>query len=869
MDLLERGASLASLTEHAAEARRGQGRLVTLSGEAGVGKTALLEQFQRDLPDARWSWGACDGLFTPRPLGPLYDLADQLGGALLDLCLADAGREELFRALLRQVSEPGTLHVLVVEDVHWADEATIDLLRFAGRRLREAPVLLIVTYRDDDLATDDPLRVALGELARHRSTRRISLAPLSADAVQSLASGSGLEASALYQLTGGNPFYVTEVLQAGMAQVPASARDAVLARAAGLTGESRAVLEVAALTSARVELSLLEAAAACAPSSVDQLLTCGLLTAEADGGSLRFRHEIARRAVQEAIAGHRRAAIHGQILAALRSSGTADEARMAFHAEGAGDAPAVLCYAPAAARRAAGLGSHRESAMQYQRALRFAAETDTATVAALYDGLADELVLLDRAEEAADASEHALDLWRTTGNRLREGNTLRQLSCILWQLCRGLEAEAAAQSAVAILEPLPPGVELAQAYSTLASQDMVWGRNEAAIEMARRAQSLAAEADAPTVMSGALNTEAVAVGILGGEWEDLMARALRIAKAGGLHAEAGRAYCNYYAMYCDSRRFAEAEPFYSEGVAYCDEYDITSYATFLRSTRTSLLEKTGRWDEALALSQEILDHFAPSPVTRLCPQHRIGAILARRGDPRAGDYVAAALAAADMTGEPQHIVPVRLSRAEGYWLEGKAADARREAELAAGKVQGCDPWLTGAVAVWLRRTGSGWAVPGELAEPYRYLIDGHWDKAAQLWTDLGCRYEAALALLDAPEEDRLREALSIFASLGATAAVRLTRQKLRALGVRSIPAGPRIATREDPLGLTRREREVLDLICAGHTNAEIAGRLFISAKTVDHHVSAVLAKVGVPDRNAAAAKAARLGLAGATQARGA
>jgi DNA-binding CsgD family transcriptional regulator len=140
--------------------------------------------------------------------------------------------------------------------------------------------------------------------------------------------------------------------------------------------------------------------------------------------------------------------------------------------------------------------------------------------------------------------------------------------------------------------------------------------------------------------------------------------------------------------------------------------------------------------------------------------------------------------------------------------------------------------------MWLRRTGSGWDVPGELAEPYRYLIDGHWDKAAQLWTDLGCRYKAALALLYAPEEDRLREALSIFASLGATAAVRLTRQKLRALGVRSIPAGPRNATREDPLGLTRREREVLDLICAGHTNAEIAGRLFISAKTVDHHVSA-------------------------------
>jgi DNA-binding CsgD family transcriptional regulator len=197
MERLERGPSLALLADYAAEARRGDGRLVVVGGEAGVGKTALVEQFQRDLADARWFWGACDGLFTPRPLGPLYDLAEQLGGALLDLCTRGAGREELFRALLRQVSAPGSLNVIVVEDVHWADEATIDLLR-----------------------------VALRELARHRSTRRISLAPLSADAVRVLARGSDLEAAALYRLTGGNPFYVTEVVAAGMAEVPARDRPA-------------------------------------------------------------------------------------------------------------------------------------------------------------------------------------------------------------------------------------------------------------------------------------------------------------------------------------------------------------------------------------------------------------------------------------------------------------------------------------------------------------------------------------------------------------------------------------------------------------------------------------------------------------------
>ena len=465
-------------------------------------------------------------------------------------------------------------------------------------------------------------------------------------------------------------------------------------------------------------------------------------------------------------------------------------------------------------------------------------------------------------------------LWRAAGDRLREGDTVRRLSCILWHLCRGQEAEATAVTAVAVLEPLGPGVELAQAYANLAAQRMLKGRNEAAIEMARRAQATvgqagvgqagvgqaAGQAGAPAVLSDALNTEAASAAILGREWAALLDRALRIALAEGLHGEAGRAYSNFYATYCAQRRFAEGEPYYADGVVYCDEHDIATYATFMRSERTGMLEKTGRWDEALALSQEILDLAAPSPVTRLSPLNRIGTILARRGEPGAWEYLDQAMATAAGTGEPQSVVPVRLARAEAYWLEGRTAEARHEAALAD---EASDLAMAGCAARW--RSGCGAPDPpgpraGELAEPYQHQVSGHWEKAASLWTDLGCPYEAALARLDAPEEGALREALSIFTELGASAAARLTRQKLRALGVRSIPVGPRSATRENPLGLTRREREVLDLICARQTNAEIAATLFISVKTVDHHVSAVLAKLGAPNRNAAAAQAARLGL---------
>jgi DNA-binding CsgD family transcriptional regulator/tetratricopeptide (TPR) repeat protein len=802
--LLEREAQLTSLREYAGEARQGNGRMVLIAGEAGVGKSALVEQVQRGLPEATWCWGACDGMFTPRPLAPLFDIASTLGGELLELCRADAPRDELFSALLRQVSAPGKLHVLVVEDVHWADEATTDLLRFLGRRIREARALLLATYRDEGLTATDPLRIALGDLATQRSVRRISLPPLSADAV--------------------------------------------------------AVLEAAALIGTRVELALLESVADCPPSAIDELLASGLLAG--DGMALQFRHEIARLAVEGAVTAHRRSAIHARILASLRALGCDDDARMAFYAEAAGDRPAALRHASAAARRAAAMASHREAAAQFGRALRFTDGADPATAASLHDGFAYEASLLDHWQEAADARERALALWRELGDRLREGDTIRWLAHSLCSLSRGGEGIAFARAAIALLEPLGPTVELAWAYACLAAMWMMRGANQDAIELARRAQAVAGPLGLTEVLSDALNTEACAVRATGGEWAGTLRRALDTALAGQHEAEVGRVYVNLHSCYVGDRDWAVAERYFTEGVAYCDDHDITTYSIFLRSERTSALERTGRWDEAVAICHELLRKGGPSPNIRLCPLNRLGTIRARRSEHGAWECLDEAIEYADGAGEPQSIVPVRLARAEAFWLEGKLADACREAELADDAVGDCDGWDRGAVAVWLQRTGSARPPRGELAAPYQRQLDGDWIGAARLWTDLSSPYEAGLALLGSADEALLREALRSFTDLGALPAVRLTRQKMRRLAIRSIPAGPRTATRQHPLGLTRREREVLDLICAGHTNAEIAGKLFISVRTAGHHVSAVLAKLGVPTRGAAAAQAAKLSLDG-------
>ncbi|HEY2795191.1 MAG TPA: AAA family ATPase, partial [Micromonosporaceae bacterium] len=504
MMLLEREPVLASLHQYAQEAGRGEGRLVLIAGEAGVGKSVLVERFQRELPDARWSWGACDGLSTPRPLAPLFDLANDLGGALAEMCQGRPERDEMFAALLRQLTGDDQLDVIVIEDIHWADEATLDLLQFLTRRIRAARVLVIATYRDDWLAPSSPLRLAMGHLAAHRWRRRLELPPLSAEAVRTMAADTGLDGDQLYELVGGNPFYVTEMLEAGTNGVPLSARDAILSRAGRLSDAARQTLEMVALMGLHIDPYLV----ADRLDALDELSASGLLVG--DGTGLRFRHEICRLAIAHEIPMHRQTVIHASILHALQLGDGRDDARMAFHAEAAGDEAAVVEHASLAARRAVDLGSHREAAAQYERALRWASNTGPAERAQLYAGLAEEATLCHRPQAAADADELGLELWRQLADRRREGEALQRYSLTLKHLCRGDEAVDVAFEAIAVLEPLGETPELSRAYATLAALKMTRNETEQAISWARRAQVLARRLGASDVVADALNTEGCA-----------------------------------------------------------------------------------------------------------------------------------------------------------------------------------------------------------------------------------------------------------------------------------------------------------------------------------------------------------------------
>jgi DNA-binding CsgD family transcriptional regulator/tetratricopeptide (TPR) repeat protein len=855
--LLERELQLATLDEYAAEARRGEGRLVLVSGEAGVGKSALLEEFEHRHPDARWAWGACDGLFTPRPLGPLLDIAGQLGGGLRETTARGATREELFQSLLGSLDRTDGMTALVFEDVHWADEATLDLLRFVGKRMRALPVLLFVTYRDDEIVPGHPLRRCLAQLSTERTTRRLDIPRLTPAAVRVLAAGSGLPADELHHLTGGNPFFLAEVLRDRGSSLPASAREAVLGRVDALSRPARRALEVASLLGSHVDLELLDAVAAPSADTVDELVDSGLLVP--DGPDLRFRHEITRRTVEDSVPRHRSAPLHGRILALLREANSDDDARLAYHAEGASDAAAAQAHATLAAEYAAAMGSHREAAAQYERALRWAGAGDARTRALLLHGLADEYGLLDRWEESLETRESELELWQVVGDDLREGDGLRGLSMAYWRLCRGPFARRVTRTAMQLLEPHGPGEELARALALAASLAAGAGDEEEALRLAERALPMAEELGLADLVSDLLNTLGCVEQILGRPWLDTMQRALDVAVRAGADRAAGRAYANLQAMAAASLDFPRAEEVYEVGLEYCESHDIPTYANCLVGGQVVVLEATGRFDEAMELGLGRMSATDLSPVNRLSTHYTVGKILARRGDPAAWEHLDIALKDGTALGEAQYLVIIHLGRAEAHWLEGDVEAAREACILAARTNDQIDAASRGLLNTWLARLGLE-PEPGPVEPPYATQLDGDVEAAVRSWEDLGAPYDAAMTLLDGPDEAHWREAVERFDALGAEATARLARRRLREAGARGVPIGPRRTTRDHPHGLTRREQEVLEELAQQQTNEEIAARLVISAKTVDHHVSSVLAKLGVTNRHEAITKARRLGL---------
>lgn len=861
MELLEREQHLTQLEEHLRQADAGHGRLVLVGGEAGVGKTVLVDEFARraGIPLLR-TW--CDALSTPSPLGPIRDLAPFLGLPNDDRPLDQDGRERMFREVLAALAaRPGST-VILGEDAHWADGATLELLRFLGRRIGAQRTMIVVTYRDDELGPDHPLRLVLGDLATSPTVHRMSLLPLSEAAVHRLAPGSSADISTLHSLTGGNPFFLTEVLATSDQSVPVSVGDAVIARAARLSPEARATLDVAAVIGAAIEPDILLAVAGPVEDQVDECIARGML--RSTGHGIAFRHELTREAILAAMAPTRRRLLHARVLAALREvhESARDLALLAHHAEAARDRESTLEFAIPAARQASAFHAHREAAAQYERALRFGDALPREEYAVLLEGHSIACYLSDQGEKAIASRRAALDIWRKLGNRLKEGESLRWLSHLSWL---GQEAVDAAIAALDVLEPLPPGPELAMAYSNLAQLRMLDHDLEGTVQWGERAIALAeALGETETLVHALNNVGSARSYAVGDGGDDDLTRSLDLAMANGLYDHASRALVNLAYTSLLHLQLDEAEHRLLKAIAFAVEHDLDFRRGYLQATRAALDFRRGNWDAAEAEIAELWQQPMLSSITRMMALTTQGQILARRGQPDAAATLDEALSLAERSAKLLRLWPVRAARAEAALLQGDTALARQEAEAAQDAVLSRgNRWDRGELVWLLWQVGIRDLPDGDLADPYALQIAGRWADAAATWQALGCPYEAATAMAASDDPGLMHRAIATFEELGAHPALSRAITHLRGIGGTTVPIvrrGPRQSTRANPAGLTRREAEVLSLVAAGLRNAEIADRLYLTPKTVSHHLSAIYAKLGVDSRIAAAQAAARIGI---------
>jgi len=827
------------------------GKVVLVRGEAGIGKSSLVRGFAAGHGDEAHVYvGSCDDLLIPQPLGPFWDIARREPS--LGEPLGNGDRPGVLEAILHLLSGSLRPSIMVIEDTHWADEATLDAIKYIGRRIAQTSAMLLLTYRVGEVDYEHPLRGVMADLPPD-SVVRVQLGGLSLSAVSTIIGAATLDPEEVLAATNGNPFLVTEMASAGGQALPSSVQESVMARVQKLSPAAREMLQVLSVIPEPVSSQDVMELAGVAAGELSECERRGLLGVE--GEIVSFRHELIRRAVEASLTQSERMATNRGVLEVLRPE--TDPARLVHHAREANDINRLLELAPRAARAAAAVGSHREAAHHFRQLTSFLDRLDPNAKGLVLEEWAREEYLLDNLSEATDLAGMAVSHHREVGDRRAESRTLVQISQLHHHAGQRDRSEQLARDAVEVLGEDPDASDLARALEANATLAMMAGNLTATLELVDRTLEAAGANPDERIVVRSLNSKGTVANIVNypagkGSLDEARERA----EAAGLWDEESRALVNHAWTAFEWRDLPIAADYTQAAIASSGRHEIPFIERYAMALYARILELNGEWSEAEDLARDQLDRAAISHMAALPV---VGALEARTGRKAARNTLIEAWEMAEVANEFQRLAPAAMAVAEHSWISGSAVIPVAEIVrvMEAGLLIGFE-WSPGSIALWLWRVGELSQVPENIAEPYRLVMEGKAVEAATIWAAKGVPYERALALMHGDDAARL-EALAMFETLGATAVAAKLRQALRSDGV-SVPRGKGQKTTRHAAGLTARQAEVLQLLDEGLSNIEIADRLFVSPRTVEHHVSAVLSKLDSSTREEAVETASEQGL---------
>jgi DNA-binding SARP family transcriptional activator len=766
LDLLEREHERSILSDAIRSAAAGRGAGVAVSGDAGTGKTTLLQVTCADGPRMRLLRGGCDPLSTPRPFGPFRDLASEAGLTTLmsgDDALLSQICEETYAALR---SEPT---VLAVEDIHWIDAASVDVLRFLARRVDTMPLAMLVTYRDHEIGPRHPARPLLGDLARLDRHTVLRLQPLSEDGVQVLVQGSSLDPRRVHELTGGNPFFVTEVAKDPGRPLPATVRDAVLSHTVDVTPEDFEVLQLVATAPDRLDERVLPALGVDL-SSLRRLEGTGLLSRTR--GGLAYRHELARQAIESTIPPGGEPGLHSQVLEALEGLALQEPVILAHHAVAARDSGRAVRYARAAAEEASRAGAHTEAAAFLEVALEHLRAPAPVERAELLHRLSFEQYMTSRLAEALDNVRATIPLWQQLGDHAGLATALESTAIFEYYNARRSRAEAHADQAAHIA--IDSGAVLQQGTARATRGFLAYLRNE--LELAT-ACSVDAAGIAVTTDDRLLALRAELVGTLaqlaaGDEGaRDRLSDHIASARANGWDELASTGYSQLSSLDVEHRRLRAAGRVLEESLPFAITCDIPICRHWQTAVRSRVRLGLGDWDGALDDVGHVLGQDG-MPLARMWPLMITDLVALRRGERSGtGPSLEGAWQLCASIDEPLRRLSVLSALAEVMWTTGAADDrvgteAVRDLERLAG-TPGAE-WAVGELATWLARLGLLRQVPAPVAEPYRLAFAGRHADAAAWWRDNGDAFTEALTLSDSDDPALRARAVELLDRLGAS-----------------------------------------------------------------------------------------------------